>query len=164
MEQEAEGLAMYVQHLIANRGYTPGDILVLCPRRLLGYGIRDALRVMTIPTHSFYHEEALEPDEAQEAFTLLTLLAMPDDRVSLRFWLGLTSPSWRAREYARLRNHCETSGQSPREALERLVAGQLSIAGTAMLQERFRVLLARLAALAGLGCSDLVLKQAKFSA
>jgi DNA helicase-2/ATP-dependent DNA helicase PcrA len=156
MEQEAEGLAGYVQHLIANRGYAPGDILVLCPRRLLGYGIRDALRALPIPTHSFYHEEALEPDEAQEAFTLLTLMARPDDRVSLRFWLGLTSPSWCAGEYARLRTHCESSGQPPRESLEQMIAGQLSISRTGMLQKRYRDLLARVAALAGLGCADLV--------
>lgn len=41
-----------------------------------------------IPTHGFCHEEALEEEEAQKAFCLLTLLANREERVALRFWLG----------------------------------------------------------------------------
>ena len=70
--------------------------------------------------------KVLETDEAQVAFALLTLLAKPEDRVALRYWLGFGSPSWRAGEYARLRAHCESSGVSQSEALLVLVAGSLS--------------------------------------
>lgn len=102
---ESEGLTRFVGHLVEKRGYRPRDVLVLSPRRLLGYGIRDALRKASIPTHSFYHEEALEEDEAKRAFALLTLLASPKDRVALRYWLGDDSPTWNARGYASLRSH-----------------------------------------------------------
>jgi superfamily I DNA/RNA helicase len=126
------------------------DVLILCPRRLLGYGIRDALVAFNIPTHSFYHEEALEPVEAQLAFTLLTLLAERQDRVSLRFWLGYGSPSWRKGEYARLRAHCERSGESPWDALERVGAGTLELEHVGGILGRFRELKARLAPLEAL--------------
>ena len=75
VEDEAEGVAQFVVHLVKDRGYLPGEILVLSPRRLIGYRIRDKLVASGVATHSFYHEEALEDDRAQEAFALLTLLA-----------------------------------------------------------------------------------------
>lgn len=71
------------------------------------YAIRDTLRDFDIPVHSFYHEEALETLESQRAFTLLTLLTNPDDRVALRWWLGSGSPTWRNGQYGFLRIYCE---------------------------------------------------------
>jgi len=75
IDEEAQGLAGFVRTLVADRGYAPGEILILTPRRLLGYGIRDRLDDVDIPVHSFYHEEALEGEAAQRAFALLSLLA-----------------------------------------------------------------------------------------
>ena len=154
---ESEGLARYVEHLLNTTFVQAKDILILCPRRLLGYGIRDALAARNVPTHSFYHEEALEPEESQVAFTLLTLLAERQDRVSLRFWLGYGSPSWRKGEYARLRAHCEQTGESPWDALERLDAGTLHLERVGGILGRFRELKVKLApfeALCGLELVD----------
>jgi DNA helicase II / ATP-dependent DNA helicase PcrA len=105
LDQEANGIAEFVRFLLDRRGYQPGDILVLSPRRLIGYRVRDALLASDIPTHSFYHEGALETAEAKAAFCLLTLLANRDDRVALRYWLGDGSDTWNARAYAVLRGH-----------------------------------------------------------
>lgn len=129
---------------------------MLSPRRLLGYGIRDALRKASIPTHSFYHEEALEEDEAKRAYALLTLLACPRDRVALRYWLGDGSPSWNSRGYAALRSHCEASGATPWEALEALQAGTLKLPHTGPLVAKFKDLLSRRAGLAALKGVDLI--------
>lgn len=156
IQQEAEGLANYVQYLIANRNYSPGDILILCPRRLLGYGIRDVLLGRDIPTHSFYHEEALEEDEAQISFTLLSLLANRQDRASLRYWLGYGSPSWRKGEYARLRLHCEATGESPWDVLEQIDAGQLPLSRMREIVTRFRLLKNQLTPLEPLTGNSLV--------
>ncbi len=153
---EAEGVARYIEHLITATETEAKDILVLCPRRLLGYGIRDALATRNIPTHSFYHEEALEPEQSQLAFTLLTLLAEKQDRVSLRFWLGYGSPSWRKGEYVRLREHCEQTGESPWDALERLDAGTLQLDRIGGILGRFRELKASLEPLAELSGTALV--------
>ncbi|MEK7757482.1 MAG: ATP-dependent helicase, partial [Planctomycetota bacterium] len=112
IDEEAQGLAGFVRTLVADRGYAPGDILILTPRRLLGYGIRDRLDEVDIPVHSFYHEEALEGGAAQRAFALLSLLVNAEDRVSLRWWRGDGSPSGRRAAYQRLRQNCEHTGLS----------------------------------------------------
>ena len=54
------GLSDFVSSLITVGRYSPGDFLILTPRRLLGYRIRDLLKASNVPVHSFYHEEALE--------------------------------------------------------------------------------------------------------
>jgi len=150
LEAEIEGLANYVEWLIVDRHFDPGDILVLTPRRLIGYGIRDRLVDAKIEVHSFYHEEALESDKAQEAFVLLCLLANREDRVALRWVLGHGSQSGRREAYRRLRRHCEATGLSPWAALTELKSETLRILNTKQLVARFveiRQLLDRLQAL-----------------
>lgn len=156
IDEEAQGLATYVRTLIGNGGHSPGDILILTPRRLLGYGIRDRIAESGVQVHSFYHEEALEGEAAQRAFALLSLLVDIDDRVALRWWLGEGSPSSRKNAYQRLRQHCEATGVSPRAALEALEQGVLTLPGVTTLVEKYRELRGVLAALAGQPLVDLV--------
>lgn len=156
VDQETQGLTVFVRSLIEDRGYSPGEILILTPRRLLGYGIRDRLRDSAIPVHSFYHEEALEGLSAQRAFALLSLLVDIEDRVALRWWLGEGSPSSRRNAYQRLRTHCEQSAVSPRAALEALDHGSLVLPRVSELLQRYRELRAVLGDLDGRGLSDIV--------
>jgi len=163
IEEEAQGIAEIIRRRIRNGDVEPGKVLVLAPRRQLGYAVRDALNALGVFAHSFFHEEALEGnpkqlDEsgAQQAFTLLTLLADPEDRVALRCWCGFGSTSLRRGAWARLRQHCETSGDSLRAALVRLASGDLTIPHTGPLVERFRKLQQRLDELAGLRGQALV--------
>ncbi|MBI3948992.1 MAG: ATP-dependent helicase [Acidobacteria bacterium] len=151
MEEEAEGIAQFIQQRIQFGQVEPGRVLVLAPRRQFGYAIRDALNNLDIPAHSFFHEEALEGnpkkiDEcaAQQAFTRVTLLANPDDRVALRCWCGFGSNSLRSCAWARLRAYCEESGESPRAALERLASGEISLPHTRGLVTRLQELQQRL--------------------
>jgi len=138
--EEGHGLAAYVQSLISGGRCSPRDILILTPRRLLGYGIRDRIAESGIAVHSFYHEEALESDAAQRAFALLSLLVDPEDRVALRWWLGDGSPSSRRNAYQRLRQHCETTGSSPRAALEAVNGGTLVLPRIGQLVGKYREL------------------------
>ncbi|TXF10369.1 ATP-dependent helicase [Pelomicrobium methylotrophicum] len=156
IEEEAQGIAEIIRRRIQKRDVEPGKVLVLAPRRQLGYAVRDALNNLGVFAHSFFHEEALDKVSAQEAFTLLTLLADPEDRVALRCWCGFGSTSLQRGAWARLRQHCETSGESPRAALERLASGALSIPRSGPLVERFRELQQRLDKLAGLRGQALV--------
>jgi len=156
IEDEAAGLADYIKWLTTGDGYGPGDVLVLTPRRLLGYQVRDELVSRDVAVHSFYHEEALEDASAQEAFTLLNLLVNNEDRVSLRWWLGCGSPSGRKSEYTRLRQHCEAAGESPWQALTRIDSGELAVPRTTRILSRFRDLRAKLATLGGLEVKGLV--------
>lgn len=144
MTTEAQGIADFCHYLVHRRGYRPSEILILTPRRLMGYGIRDALRGYDIAAHSFYHEELLEFGEAQERFALLTLLCKPDDRVALGYLLGLDSPSWNTGEYGRLRTHCNETGDSPWQAFENLANGTLQIPRTVSIVRRFNIICERL--------------------
>lgn len=155
LNQEASGLAQFVRSLV-DGGHAPKDILILSPRRMIGYAIRDAIDATGVNVHSFYHEESLEEEKAQEAFTLMTLAANPDDRVSLRWWLGAGDKKWRASQYAVLRKHCEATGEAPRAALERLAVGTLVLAKTGDLVKRYNELKTRLGALDGKSLEEVV--------
>lgn len=156
LQDEAVGLAQFIQARIQKRAVEAGKVLVLAQRREIGYAIRDALKEQGIPAHSFFNEELVDgnPKKAAEgpcrSYTLLTLLAYPDDRVALRCWCGFGSESLRSPAWQRLREHCEENGCSPREALEQLLAGSLKLANTGGIVERYELLKARLAELAGL--------------
>lgn len=139
IKEEASGLANYIRTLVTS-GVSPGDILVLTPRRLLGYAIRDEIRTREIEVHSFYNEEALEAEEAQRAYALLSLLVDIEDRVALRWWLGHGSASKRRNAYQRLKQHCEQTDVSPKTALDSCVAGQLNLPNTSDLVDKYREL------------------------
>ena len=86
MEQEAQGLAEFIERHVRSGRVNPGRLLVLAPRRQFGYAVRDALNARGVLAHSFFREEALDGDptklarcRAQQAFTLLTLAANPED-------------------------------------------------------------------------------------
>lgn len=154
IEEEAQGIAEIIRRRIQNAEVEPGRVLVLAPRRHLGYAIREDLNALGVYAHSFFHEEALEGNpknldesEAQQAFTLLTLLANPEDRVALRCWCGFGSGSLHSGAWSRLRAHCESSGEPPWTALKRMTSGALSLPHTGELVMRFRELERRLAEL-----------------
>ncbi|HWW88473.1 MAG TPA: ATP-dependent helicase [Vicinamibacterales bacterium] len=156
LEEEAAGIAAYVLQRIEQGGLTAGEVLILAPRRQLGYAVRNALREGGVVAHSFFNEQALDgnPKEldhcaAQHAYALLTLLADPDDRVALRCWCGfglnsLGEPGWR-----RVRARCEATGASPRDVLEQLLIGEIKIAHTGPVVERYALLKEREEALSG---------------
>ena len=137
IDEEADGLAVGIHEMITRNRYEPGEIVVLSPRRLVGYRIRNRLRALGVPVHSFYHEEALEARSAQLAYCLLTLMASPSDRVAFRWWLGADSPSWRVGAYAHVRGESERTGQTPLEVLRDLERGVLTLPGTASLVARY---------------------------
>ena len=155
-EDEAEGVSEYIQHLLKNRGYCPADIMVLTPRRKLAYRLRDTIAQCGTDVYSFYPEEALEDEAAQSAFTLLTLLSNPEDRVALRWWLGRGSQDGRHTSYRKLRSHCEATGESPREVLESIESGALRLPGVTALSRQFRALQESMTELNRLDLSELV--------
>ena len=136
IEAEADGLKDLIVKL-RNDGYAPGEILVMTPRRHLGYAIRDQIAAAGIPVHSFYHEEALEDEEAQRAFAILTILANQQDRLALRWWMSDGSPSGRSGAYAKVREHCETSGLPPWDVMLGLANGTIRISGVPDLVRKF---------------------------
>jgi superfamily I DNA/RNA helicase len=155
MEEEAKGFANYTKHLIDN-GYSPEDILILAPRRRIAYLLRQELAAKDVAHHSYYQEEALDNDAARCACTVLTLMARPEDRVALRYWLGHGSSSWLSRQYAKLRSYCGETGLSPRSVLEGVLKNEIRIAGIGQLQKRYQELIYALARLEGKEGKDLL--------
>jgi len=147
IEEEAQGIAQLIEQRISAGDVENGRILVLAPRRQFGYAVRDALNNLGILAHSFFHEESLHGNpkniaesQAQQAFTILTLLADPEDRIALRCWCGFGSSSLRSSAWARLQDHCEETGESPRTVLERLSSGQITLSYLSQIVSKFREL------------------------
>lgn len=143
---EVDGIVAYVRYCKA-QGVEDGQILVMTPSRLMGREIRKALQGEEIEALSYFAEEQLEEEEAQRAFTILTLLANPKDRVSLRCWLGGWTASQRTGSYAKLRAFCEQNHAEPWDILAAVVAGTISLPGISVLVASFKELLMNLAAL-----------------
>lgn len=156
IEEEAEGLAHLIADAVKAGRISAGRVLVLAPRRVLGYAIRDELNRRGVPAHSYFTEEALDTEAAQEGFTLLGVLADQDDRVALRTWLGFGHSSYAAAPYKYLRAHCEDNGKQPREVLDDLIAGDVSLPYSNHLLERYRLLQTRVAALAEASGQELI--------
>ncbi len=156
MQEEARGIADIIKSQVDRNVVTPGQVLILAPCRHFGHAIRDELRHKNIHAHSFFNEEELEDKKAQRAFTLLTLLANPDDRVALRSWCGSTSPTLNRRGWNQLRNYCGQTGKTPRVALEQLESGDLTLSFTGCLITQFRELQSRLNELDSYHGQDLI--------
>lgn len=144
MEEEAEGVAKVINHYIKKKNVLVGEILVLAPNRVIGYTIRDALKNLEVPVRSYFQEDALDSNEAQEAWTLLTLLTNPNDRVSLRSWLSLGSQSLRKTSYQKIWLYCEQTDESPWNILEKLANKEIKISGAKEILNRFQDLKTRL--------------------
>ena len=97
----------------------------------------NALKAVGAPAKSYYEESQLETDEAQMRFAAFRLLLNRDDRVALRYLLGVGSHNLRANPYAKLRTHCETTGDKPFDAMEKMSAATVKYPHTKTLIEQF---------------------------
>jgi DNA helicase-2/ATP-dependent DNA helicase PcrA len=157
LDDEVETLSDYIAHYLQqNPGLPEGQVLVLTQRRFIGNAIRDALIERGLDAISCFSENPVQASSAAEGFALLTLLVNPNDRASLRAWLGMSRSSGLVGGYSRLREAAGTAGTEPCEILERIAKGDLSVPHTQLLVERWNALLERLTELKGLEGLDLV--------
>jgi superfamily I DNA/RNA helicase len=147
--QEITGVAELVSRMIAN-GTPAGDILVLAQSRAFGTPLYEALLARSIPTKSYYAESELSHGDAQRAFALLKLFVNREDRVALRWLVGVNGYNWHAAGYQRVRQHCENTGISPWTAMTQLQSRLLSIPHTGGIVSSFREIVQALDALEGL--------------
>ena len=146
---EVGGVVNTITDMVAN-GVPPGDILVLAQRGVIGTPIYEGLVAREVPVKSYYAESELDSEDAQHQFALLKLFVDREDRVALRWLLGLGSGNWLSGGYRRLRDYCEENNLAPWQALEQLDAGVISIPYTGPLVRRFRAILEEIQALEGL--------------
>lgn len=155
LTEEVLGMVQFIKGTIAN-GRQAEDFMVLCPSKEIGRDLRNALRGAGVGAHSFYAEDALNTPEAQKSFSILTLLVNPEDRVAMRFILGSESPTWMNTQYAKLRTHCEMSGDSPKSTLDKILSGTLSVNGLTQLIKRYQTVQSDLLYASTLAGHDLV--------
>jgi len=136
LNDEIEGVVTAVSELI-DAGNAPGDILVLAQRGVIGTPIYERLIEEGIPVVSYYAESELDAEDTQRRFALLKLLINRDDRVALRWLLGLGSNNWRSPAYRRIRDRCNATNTSPWQVLNDLSDGKLTIPYTRPLVIRF---------------------------
>jgi len=132
-ELEARGLALFIGKMVTDRRVDAGKILVLTPRKQLGYAITHELSEIDVEAKSFFSDTVLDGDpkniekcKGQRAFSLLNLLVDRQDTVSLRCLCGFGHNALRAIEWQRLKASSDQSGMSPIETLQSIVAGEVN--------------------------------------
>lgn len=137
--REAIWIAEKIKQII-DSGRSPGEIIVLAQRRVVANQIKSEMRTRNVECVSFYDESQVETEDAQVRFALLKLHVDQQDRAALRFLLGVGHKDMRAKQYARVRERSEVSGQSPWDNLVELDEGQIQIRFTSELLEQFRLI------------------------
>lgn len=136
LDHEIEGVATKILEMIES-GTLPGDILVLAQRGVIGTSIFEKLIEEEVPVHSYYAEAELDADEAQLRFALLKLFVNRNDRVALRWLLGLGANNWRTPAYRRIRERCDADNSSPWQVLSDVADGNYVIPYVDALVARF---------------------------
>lgn len=136
---EGKWIANKVSELLAS-GVHPSDIIILVQRAVASRPILEALKQAGVPAKSYYEESQLDSEAAQERFATFKLLLNNEDRVALRYLLGAGDGDFRRNAYARVRAHCEASGDSPWIAMQKLADDVLKLSHTKPLVERFKAI------------------------
>jgi len=136
---ERDGIVDFIKKKIKD-GINPGQILVMCSRRQIGYSIKERLIEHGVEAHSFFSEEIFENVNAQVAMTLLNLLINIHDRVALRCWLGYGSTTANVSGYENLMKYCEANHTEPYETVELLCQQKISIKYSTHTIKRFQEL------------------------
>lgn len=102
-DDEIEGITKLIIDEVNSGAVKPEDVLILAPRRRIGYVLRDKLLVAGLPVKSYFRESAIKKDQAKRAYSLLNLLAFPNDNIALRYLLGFGSSDYRKNQYSKLK-------------------------------------------------------------
>ncbi|WP_284652114.1 ATP-dependent helicase [Flavobacterium terrisoli] len=157
LSDEREGIVQFITKRIKD-GVSPGDILLMCPRREIGYELRDRLIENGIEAHSFFTEEMFESMNAQKSMTLLNLLINNYDRVALRCWLGFDSTTFNASGYSNLVELSIESKKEPFDVLKDVVEGKASFKYSSHSIEKFNELQQLLDEFSKYGVSEVIEK------
>jgi len=143
-EAEMIGISDFISNELNKRIIEPSDILILTPRRKIGYRLRDLLLLNKIPVKSYFRESVIDKPEVQRAFSLMNFLANPEDKISLRFLLGFNSADYRKNQYNKLKIIASERNISIKEVLGLILKGVISETNLKPIIETYRNILAEL--------------------
>jgi DNA helicase II / ATP-dependent DNA helicase PcrA len=144
LDSEITGISEIIQRELMANMISAGDILILSPRRYIGYALRDNLLTRGIKVKSYFRESVISKDFVQRAYSLIQLLANPEDHVSIRFLLGFGSSDYRKNQYSILKEKAFSSGKTVREELNELLVSQKSLKGISTILQEYRKILSDL--------------------
>jgi len=138
-DEEASGICRIIKcYLRVGCPVSPGDILVLTPRKSLAAKLRQEMTRNSVRTETALGEQDLfEGAECQERISLLQLLVNPNDKAALRCWLGAGSSSFLSKSYKQVRDVCESDNISPKEILDQLRIGGRKLPGATSLLPKY---------------------------
>ena len=123
-EEEVPGIIKLVRNELEGNKISPNDILILTPRRIIGYKLRDQMLAAGIQVKSYFRESAIKKLSVQRAYSLFNLIAYPDDKIALRFLLGAGVEDFRASQYERLVKIATEKNITVRELLDSIIKGK----------------------------------------
>ncbi|MDA0737120.1 MAG: ATP-dependent helicase, partial [Bacteroidetes bacterium] len=124
-DAEMNGLSQFIVQELGKGIIEPSDILILSPRRKIGYRLRDLLLTACIPVKSYFRESVINKAHVQRSFSLMNFLAQPEDKISLRFLLGFNSTDYRRNQYSRLLKVATERNQSVKEILDSILRTEI---------------------------------------
>lgn len=128
---EVEGIADAVVSRVRDGKVSPGDVLVLVNRTMIGKEIRDEVHRQGIQAVTYFSQDALDTRSARRGLAIL-MLADQYDAASWRVLLGLTSPKngtesdgdGHATAIQKINEMAELDDQDEITILSRIVAGE----------------------------------------
>lgn len=139
-DEEILGIPYIISEELEKGILQPADILVLAPRRKIGYKLRDNLISMGFPVKSYFRESAIDKDTVKRAYSLLYLLANPNDIISLRFLLGYGSQDCRRNQYSELWRIAQQNNISLIETIKLIDRGEIESRCRTIITEYHKIL------------------------
>lgn len=124
-DAEINGLSQFIAQELKKGIIKPSDILILSPRRKIGYRLRDLLLTAGIPVKSYFRESVIKKAHVQRSFSLMNFLAHPEDKISLRFLLGFNSADYRKNQYSRLSQVAIERNLALKETLDAILRSEI---------------------------------------
>lgn len=143
-ESELNGISEFISIELAKGVIAPSDILILTPRRKIGYRLRDLLLLNDVPVKSYFREAVIDKPEVQRAFSMLNFSANPEDKISLRFLLGFNSADYRKNQYAKLKTLAVERNTTIKDVLEQILKGEIPETNLKSIIATYRKVLAEL--------------------
>ena len=140
-QSELIGLSDFVSAEIGKGVIQPKDVLILAPRRRIGYKLRDLLLSKDLPVKSYFRESVIASPKVQRAFSLMNFLANPSDKISLRFLIGYNSADFRKNQYSKLKDIAIEKGLSIKETLDAILRGDIPETNLKSIIATYRIVL-----------------------
>lgn len=143
-DDEIDGISKIIIAELAKGEINPDDILILAPRRRIGYRLRNTLIEAGLPVKSYFRESAITKDQVKRAYSLLNFLANPTDIISLRYLIGYGSTDFRKSQYSKLCQLAADYKLSLVNTLSSILKGKIDEKGVKTIVEEYRKVLSDL--------------------